>query len=896
MADTKKTKAQLITELQELRKIIAEGTSERRKRKSKECSDEENITKIWETYEHSPIPTLVISTQEKVIRYNNAMKKLSGYSHREVPDREAWMPKLFPDKKYRKHVSELSRRVRQREIDVISEEYIITRKNGEERTVEFNVIDIIKDGKTTDYRILQGIDITERKRIEEALRESEKKFRSAVESNPDFLVFIKRDGTIFDVNRLDKGFTSGIVIGRNVFDEEWYESKDQLKSVRKAIRISKETGTTTKYEYSQKGPDGSLSFYETRVSPFEYDKKGKIISLQLSTRDITERKQAEEALLLSEEKFSKAFHSSPNVVIVSRLADGKILEVNDAWESLFEYSREEVLGESSLELNLLSTKDRQRAVSLFKKQGFVREFELEVRSKSGNIHMASMSIEEIEISGEQCIITTMHDITERKHAEEALRESEERYRNLFNNAWDGIFIVDRKTGNILASNPVASKLYGYSREELLRMTIYDVSAEPEKTTAAIHDGITQIVSRLHRKKDGTIFPVEITGSYFTESGHELYTVFIRDITKRKQAEETLKDSEEKYRNLFDNSTDFVYTLDLKGNFTNVNRAAEYLTGYTKAELIGMNFRYYTIKESRRKVIYAFHKLYMTGDPLQDFPFEVIIKDGAMKYFETSAARISKGNKIIGFQGISRDVTERKRVEKALREDKKKLRSLALELTASEDRERRRIAAYLHDMISQALVVIRMKLATLQELKDTEQAAVLNKEIRTLLEETIECTRSITFELSSPILDRLGFEPAVEWLCEKMAEDHGLVIDFRSDSSTKDMDDDSKRFLYRSTRELLMNVIKHACAGCVKVSVFREKGTLCITVDDDGVGFQEGLEDNRYLERGFGLFSIHERLDHLGGSMEIDSKPGRGTCISLFAPLGKKTTQKKQEQP
>ena len=116
-----------------------------------------------------------------------------------------------------------------------------------------------------------------------------------------------------------------------------------------------------------------------------------------------------------------------------------------------------------------------------------------------------------------------------------------------------------------------------------------------------------------------------------------------------------------------------------------------------------------------------------------------------------------------------------------------------------------------------------------------------------------------------------------------------LLSISEDSSKKDIDDDSKRFLYRSTRELLMNVVKHAQASRVMVTVIREKGMVCITVDDDGDGFRESLEDNRYLERGFGLFSIRERLDHLGGRMEIDSKPGRGTCISLYALLGKKKT-------
>jgi len=153
----------------------------------------------------------------------------------------------------------------------------------------------------------------------------------------------------------------------------------------------------------------------------------------------------------------------------------------------------------------------------------------------------------------------------------------------------------------------------------------------------------------------------------------LYSIEVEE--KRKQAEEALRESEKKYRDLFENSTDFVYTLDLQGNFTDVNRAAEDLTGYTKNELIGMNFKDYTPDTTHERIFEAFNSIFNEAKPVKDFPLEVVIKDGTKKYFETCVSPLKKEGGIIGFQGSSRDITERKRGEVKLRVSETRFREL-----------------------------------------------------------------------------------------------------------------------------------------------------------------------------------------------------------------------------
>jgi PAS domain S-box-containing protein len=158
----------------------------------------------------------------------------------------------------------------------------------------------------------------------------------------------------------------------------------------------------------------------------------------------------------------------------------------------------------------------------------------------------------------------------------------------------------------------------------------------------------------------------------TTTSHDL---LVMEIEENKQAEEALRESEERYRGLFENSANFAFTLDLKGNFTDVNKTAENLTGYTKNELIGMNFKDYTKQDTHEEISQFFNSVFKEGKPLQNFPLEVTIKDGTKRYFETSVTTLRKSGEIIGFQGSSSDITERRQAVEALRESEEKYRTI-----------------------------------------------------------------------------------------------------------------------------------------------------------------------------------------------------------------------------
>lgn len=212
-----------------------------------------------------------------------------------------------------------------------------------------------------------------------------------------------------------------------------------------------------------------------------------------------------------------------------------------------------------------------------------------------------------------------------------------------------------------------------------------------------------------------------------------------------------------------------------------------------------------------------------------------------------------------------------------------LRSLASELTLAEERERRKLALSLHDRIGQGLAVVKLKIESLGQLLPVEQRVRLDS-ISELLHQIVNDTRALTFEISPPILYELGLGQAIVWLGEHFARQFGLRVEVQGDESLPRLSEGVQVMMFRSTQELLTNVVKHARAGRVTVRLESEARMLSVSVEDDGIGFDPLLQRRYPLATGgFGLFSIRERILHLGGQVEIESKPGHGTKVRVLAP-------------
>jgi two-component system NarL family sensor kinase len=229
-------------------------------------------------------------------------------------------------------------------------------------------------------------------------------------------------------------------------------------------------------------------------------------------------------------------------------------------------------------------------------------------------------------------------------------------------------------------------------------------------------------------------------------------------------------------------------------------------------------------------------------------------------------------------------SHRKSVEQRLLVYQQELRSLTTELVLSEERERRKIAQAIHDKIGQVLAIVNIKIAALLAVSPTGDLSETLGDIQELLTDVIKDSRSLTFDLSPPILYELGFKAALEWYVERVEEQFGFAVRLKYRLERLPLSIEWRVMLFLAVRELLINVAKHAKARTAQVSVEKKRDGITVTVKDDGVGMAAArMEQGAASGEGFGLFSIQERMKHMGGRFNLTSKPNEGTCVMLFVP-------------
>jgi signal transduction histidine kinase len=239
-----------------------------------------------------------------------------------------------------------------------------------------------------------------------------------------------------------------------------------------------------------------------------------------------------------------------------------------------------------------------------------------------------------------------------------------------------------------------------------------------------------------------------------------------------------------------------------------------------------------------------------------------------------------------------EIEERRHAAEELMIHQGRLRDLSSELMLTEERQRRHIATELHDRLGQTLSIIKIYLGELEDSIGAMAQVKKLDQIGEFIEQAINDTRSLTFELSPPVLYELGLEAALESLTEQFQEGHNIPIAFTDDRQPKLLEENCRITAFQSARELLFNIIKHAQAQRAALSIRKEGETIRIDIEDNGIGFDKDVRrDRKAYKRGFGLFSIQERLGSIGGSLEIESEPGRGTLASMVLPLACQMTGK-----
>ena len=307
-------------------------------------------------------------------------------------------------------------------------------------------------------------------------------------------------------------------------------------------------------------------------------------------------------------------------------------------------------------------------------------YEIGIVRQDGEIRHLEVFRKEVLWNSKPQFQVLYNDITERKQAGEALRESNEKYQELFELGGEAIFLIDNASGRLLETNTAASHIYGYSRNELLTMRNVDLSAEPEDTrrvTRSTLTGSVLVPLRYHRRKDGTVFPVEITGRFFTWRGQSVHVAAIRDITERKKAEEALRESEEKLHLMFESVGDGIAVMELQGvTIIEANQRLADMHGFRSTKhMIGKGMPDLMDPRDNEKAMISIRKIIEEGAD-RNVEYTLIRADGSRFPGEinTRLLKDGKGNPV-GLISSTRDITERKQAEEALHESEEKHRTL-----------------------------------------------------------------------------------------------------------------------------------------------------------------------------------------------------------------------------
>jgi PAS domain S-box-containing protein len=597
--------------------------------------------------------------------------------------------------------------------------------------------------------------------------------------------------------------------------------------------------------------------------------------------------QVNESLTQSEAKYRNLVENSTVGVFSTGRKDGKYYFVNDALARMYGFDSSKQMLDEVTDTCWSDPKQRERMLNELEEHGRVTNFEAKIIVRAGrHIHVLfSAQMHGDTISG------MAMDITEHKRDEERIKG----LAHIFETSMNEIYIIDAETYKFVQVNEGARQNMGYSIEEFRELTPVDI--KPEFSIEAFVELVEPLVTHeeniakfesVHKRKDGSLYPVEIHLQLSRLEGRSAFVAIVLDITERKRAESILRKTENEKALILDSTSEKIAYHDLDQNIQWVNKAFLKSTDVSFSELKGQKC-YHAWGLDRSCVDCPLEKAIETGEPQ-----EIELTPGNQAHWPSThgcwmvrAAPVRDGSgRIIGAIEVAYDITERKKTEAQIQQYQQRLKALASQLTLAEEHQRRRIAEDLHDHIGQSLAFARLRIAVAQRTTSRTKLAGILEEISDSLLQAVRDTRHLISDLSSPSMNEIGLAAAIaEWLEEQIENRHGLETEFSDQCGKLPLNDDVRAILFRSVRELMVNVIKHAQATRISVSLSKIDHQLMISVEDDGVGYDFSKAfDTAKMQGGFGLFSIQERMADLGGGFKVNSEPGKGCRVELMVTL------------
>ena len=599
-------------------------------------------------------------------------------------------------------------------------------------------------------------------------------------------------------------------------------------------------------------------------------------------KDITEKSEAEKALSISELRFRTLADNAPTGIFETNgegetiYSNGKMIEytglsfdelLGTNWiKSLHPDDRNEVL--KNWEQNVEKKKESSSEYRLVHKNGEVRW----VSGKAVPLHDRNG-----HFSG---YLGTVSDITKEKLALLALKESEEKYRTLVEQASDGIYIADAD-GRIVTVNSSGCRLSGYTEEEILGRSIAEFVPEDELQRNPLRfdelkQGKTVLSERKIRLKSGEILQIESTTKMLSD-GRILS--FVRDITERTKARDEIIKEKNLSDSIINSLPGIFYLYDEAGNFLRWNKNFEFVSGYVDTEIIKMKPLDFFEADERSLLKQKGDEVFSRG--MADVEAHFLTKDKSrIPYYFNGWRVMFEGKPCLIGLGI--DITEKRKSEELLIKSHEDVRRLASHLTQVREDERRRIGREIHDELGQQLTAIKMDVAWIDKKTPDETSLVKNKlkNIISLLDGSNESVRRILTELSPGIVDNHGLVEGLERLNRQFEAATGIPVEFTTNEATIDLAQEIGNCIFRVYQESLTNIMRYAQADKVVTSLNIKTDTVVVSIKDDGKGFDVAAIQTK---KSFGILGMKERVLSQNGKFELQSKMGRGTKIMVTVP-------------
>lgn len=845
----------------------------------------------------------VIDPKGRIVRFNRACEQLSGYTFAEVQGKHFW--DLFTLPEEIAPVRGIFAQLRAGQFPNEYENYWVTR-SGDRRLITWSNTVLLNQEGSVAHIIAIGIDITERRQAEAALAEERNLLRTLIDTLPDYIYFKDTESRFITANQAVAEVMGAQTIdkltGKTDFDFYPQELAAQYYADEQKVVRSRQPLINQKERVID--PSGQRRWTLTTKVPLQ-NSQGQILGLVGVGRDITEWMQAEKALQESEKRYKALLGVVTDYIYTVHVEHGQVVTTvhSPGCVAVTGYTDREFAADPHLWYRMVYEADREmvveRVARVFAGED-VPPFEHRLIHKDGSLRWVKNTwVPRYNDTGQLVAYDGLiTDVTERKLAEEALRESQALLDGIISTATDAIITIESEQ-RIVLFNAAAEQMFCYQASEVIGQPLNLLLPErfhcrhTQHVHCFVQAGISARAMGANlddlwgRRADGEEFPIEAMISQVEVSGQKFCTVILRDITGRKQMEEALK----AHGHVLENMAEGVLVTDEDDIIYFTNPAFDAMFGYEPGELIGQHTSILNLNPQEKEVSFATINQVLQTQEVWLGEFRNKKKDGT-PFTTASRIRLLEMSGKRYLVSVEEDITERKQAEveraqlfEAVNRQRQQLRLLTRRLAEAQEAERKQLARELHDQVGQSLTALDLNLNVIRSQipDDMSAAGTLQGQLDdslALVAQTTHRIRDLMADLRPPVLDDYGLVAALDWYSHRLHQRLGLPITVQGKEPHPRLAAPVELALFRIAQEALTNVAKHAQAGQVTVTVSEDGKTVRLIIADDGLGFNPADQADPLKRQGWGLLTMSERAEAVGGRCRIESRPEQGTRIMV----------------